>query len=249
MGRADRHGDLVETPSGETWMVYLCGRTLPGSHRCVLGRVTAIQPMHWSEDGWVRTIDRGALPVAAIAGLGPEYSGPVDACDDFDQTTLPDAFQRLRTPYPEHLFSLTERPDHLLLFGHETIGSQFTQTLVARRQQAFRCTVESVTVPVGGGSIALRVEVDHDTLRFADRMLDAADWCRFPGTFDAGLLSDEATLPGLPNFTAAFVGMACQDLAGTGMPAAFDHFRYVEHPGESTDAPGRTNPTDRQTRI
>ena len=34
--------------------------------------------------------------------------------------------------------------------------------------------------------------------------------------------------PGLPNFTGAFVGMACQDLAGAALPADFDYFEYVE---------------------
>ena len=46
--------------------------------------------------------------------------------------------------------------------------------------------------------------------------------------FDASILSDEATAPGLPNFTGAFVGMACQDLAGTARPADFDYFEYRE---------------------
>ena len=32
----------------------------------------------------------------------------------------------------------------------------------------------------------------------------------------------------MPNFTGAFVGMACQDLAGTAQPADFDWFEYRE---------------------
>ncbi len=51
------------------------------------------------------------------------------------------------------------------------------------------------------------------------------DWTWLPQTFDASILSDEATAPGLPNFTGAFVGMACQDLAGTASPADFDLLR------------------------
>jgi xylan 1,4-beta-xylosidase len=39
-------------------------------------------------------------------------------------------------------------------------------------------------------------------------------------------ISDEASAPGQPNFTGAFVGMACQDLAGTLRPADFDFFEY-----------------------
>ena len=33
---------------------------------------------------------------------------------------------------------------------------------------------------------------------------------------------------GTANFTGAFVGMACQDMAGTGMPSDFDYFEYQE---------------------
>jgi xylan 1,4-beta-xylosidase len=35
-------------------------------------------------------------------------------------------------------------------------------------------------------------------------------------------------MPGSPNFTGAFVGMACQDMAGTAAPADFDWFSYRE---------------------
>lgn len=34
----------------------------------------------------------------------------------------------------------------------------------------------------------------------------------------------------LANFTGAFVGMACQDLAGTARSADFDFFEYSERP-------------------
>jgi xylan 1,4-beta-xylosidase len=53
----------------------------------------------------------------------------------FDETALPLAFQWLRTPYPERIFSLTARPGHLRLFARESIGSWFEQALVARRQE------------------------------------------------------------------------------------------------------------------
>src|SRR6185503_1468242 len=63
------HADLVETPEGETWMVYLCGRPLTNRGRCVLGRETAIQKMRWDEDGWLYTSDGKGLPtVEAEAG-------------------------------------------------------------------------------------------------------------------------------------------------------------------------------------
>jgi xylan 1,4-beta-xylosidase len=192
-------------------------------------------------------------------------------------------FQWLRSPWPDELFSLTERPGHLRLFGRESIGSLFRQALVARRQQShcfsaitkvefepehfqqmaglvcyynsskfhyfyishdqtlgkhvrvMSCLPDQVqtdafTSPIaiaGGEAVELRVEVDYERLHFAYR-LDGHDWCWLAEQFDASILSDEASAPGNPNFTGAFVGMCCQDLAGTCQPADFDYFDYRE---------------------
>ena len=43
-------------------MVYLCGRPLRNRGRCTLGRETAIQPMVWGDDGWLRTTDGEGIP-------------------------------------------------------------------------------------------------------------------------------------------------------------------------------------------
>ena len=58
------HADLVETQTGETYMVYLCGRPLGNRGRCTLGRETAIQTMAWGADGWLRTTGRRRPPDA-----------------------------------------------------------------------------------------------------------------------------------------------------------------------------------------
>ena len=279
------HADLVETKSGDTYMVYLCGRPLGNRGRCTLGRETAIQPMTWGADGWLRTTDGEGLPtidVPAPADLSPHPHPLPSVREDFDAETLPIAFQWLRTPYPDDLFSVRARPGYLRLYGRETIGSLFRQSLVARRQQAHcysaitrmefepehfqqsaglvcyynsakfhylyvsrddagthlrvmsalpdQVSADAFTTPIaiaGGGPIELRVEVDYERLRFAYR-LGSGEWQWLPQLFDASILSDEATAPGLPNFTGAFVGIACQDLAGTGRPADFDWFEYRE---------------------
>jgi xylan 1,4-beta-xylosidase len=279
------HADLVETQSGETCMVYLCGRPLGNRGRCTLGRETAIQPMTWGADGWLRTADGRGLPAIEVpvpAGLQPQPQPLPPSREDFDAETLPIAFQWLRTPYPDELFSLGARSGHLRLYGRETIGSLFRQALVARRQQAHcfgaatrmefdpehfqqmaglvcyynsskfhyfyvsrdeagshlrvmsalpdQVAADAFTVPIpipDGVPIDLRVEVDYERLRFAYRV-GTGDWQWLPQLFDASILSDEASAPGLPNFTGAFVGMACQDLAGTARPADFDWFEYRE---------------------
>jgi xylan 1,4-beta-xylosidase len=281
------HADLVETQNGETYMVYLCGRPLRNRGRCTLGRETAIQRMVWGENGWLRTLDGQGIPAietpAPSLPLHPVPAAPVR--ENFDGPDLPIDFQWLRTPYPEELFSLTARPGYLRLFGRETIGSLFRQSLVARRQQSHCFSASTVvefepehfqqlaglvcyynstkfhyfhishdesvgkhlrvmtstpdstlgdafTAPIpipAGKSVHLRVEVDFERMHFAYRVDGAdKDWEWLPQQFDASILSDEATVPGFPNFTGAFVGVACQDVAGTLKPADFDFFEYRE---------------------
>lgn len=284
------HGDFVDTQSGETYAVYLCGRPLPNRGRCVLGRETAIQKMVWGQDDWLRTLDGSGLPTlespAPALPAAPFPAAPVR--EDFDCGQLPIDFQWLRSPYPAELFSLSERPGFLRLFGRETIGSLFRQSLVARRQQSqcysastamefeprhfqqlaglvcyynsskfhylhvthddengrhvrvMSCTPDSpqadsftAPIPVPAGRIELRVEVDYERLKFAFRV-DGADWKWLPEVFDASILSDEATTPGAPNFTGAFVGVACQDMSGSARPADFDWFEYRERDYRAT---------------
>ncbi len=140
------HADLVETPAGETYMVHLCGRPLANRGRCVLGRETAIQKMRWCEDGWLRTEHGDSSPQVETPGpaLKELAWSAAKVRDDFDEPDLSIDFQWLRSPWPEELFSLTARPGWLRLFGRETIGSLFRQSLVARRQQFFCCSVSTM---------------------------------------------------------------------------------------------------------
>jgi xylan 1,4-beta-xylosidase len=48
-----------------------------------------------------------------------------------------------------------------------------------------------------------------------------------PELLDAIIRSDQASPPGR-QFSGAFVGMACQDMAGTGLHGDFDWFDCVE---------------------
>jgi xylan 1,4-beta-xylosidase len=279
------HADLVETKSGETYMVYLCGRPLRNRGCCTLGRETAIQPMGWGADGWLRTTDGQGIPLSEAAGpkLPAQVFPTAPVRENFDGPKLPIDFQWLRSPWPDELFSLTARPGHLRLFGRETIGSLFRQALVARRQQAHcysaatvldfepehfqqmaglvcyyggtkfhylylshdetlgkhlrvmsalpdHMSADAFTPPIAipaGSPVQMRVEVDDERLHFGYR-LGEGTWNWLPQQFDASILSDEASVPGNPNFTGAFVGMACQDLAGTARPADFDWFEYHE---------------------
>ena len=279
------HGDLVETPAGETFLVHLCGRPLTTRGRCTLGRETAIQRMHWTESGWLRTAHGDDLPRLEIDGpdLPAHPFPPAPVRTNFDSPTLPLDFQWLRSPWPEELFSLTERPGQLRLWGREAVGSWFCQALVARRLQAQTCVVATrvsfepehfqqsaglicyynrskfhflhlcsderigkylgvmscypeprtelepaVMIPLPAGkAVELRAKIAEANLRFAYRV-EGGPWQELEQVFDASILSDEAALPGTPNFTGAFVGMACHDVAGTRLPADFEYFDYEE---------------------
>jgi xylan 1,4-beta-xylosidase len=87
---------------------------------------------------------------------------------------------------------------------------------------------EAVKIPAGK-RVELRVEVDFERLCFGYRVEGVhAEWQWVPQLFDASILSDEAAVPGTPNFTGAFVGVACQGLAGIARAADFDWFDYEE---------------------
>ncbi|SHK20900.1 glycoside hydrolase family 43 protein [Halomonas caseinilytica] len=138
------HADLVETASGETWMVHLCGRPLPGTRRSPLGRETAIQKVEWGEDGWLRLAHGGNAPAIEVPMAGVEQRSPaVEEVHDFASEALPAVFQWLRSPRTERLFSLSARPGYLRLFGRESVGSWFEQALVARRQDSLHCSAET----------------------------------------------------------------------------------------------------------
>jgi len=247
-----------------------------------LGRETAIQKMAWSEDGWLRTQDGQGVPQVTVAAPNlPAHPFPAPRTrEDFDAPELPIDFQWLRTPHPQRIWSLTERTGFLRLFGRETLGSQFEQAMVARRQQDFCFTActrmefnpehfqqaaglilyynatkfhylylseddtigrhlrvmscltdvgDSFSAPTalarGTSNIELRVDVDFERLILSYRTAGEA-WRTLPQVFDASIVSDEAGPPTLPNFTGAFVGVCCQDGAGTARPADFDYFEY-----------------------
>lgn len=140
------HGDFVETPEGETYLVHLTGRPIPGLNRCPLGRETAIQKAQWDADGWLRLCGKPLEPQMSVPAPDvPAYCFPEEPVrHDFDAEALPLAFQWLRTPFPDRIFTLAARPGHLRLIGRESIGSWFEQSLVARRQTAMSYRAETV---------------------------------------------------------------------------------------------------------
>ena len=135
------HGSLVETESGDWFLAHLCSRPLPGRGRSVMGRETALQAVRWTDDGWPRLAHGDNQPrVTVETGLKPHgmRRSPLAERLSFDRDRLPLHYQTLRFRPPSSMVTLTERPGWLRLKGRESLGNPFEQSLVARRQQAFR---------------------------------------------------------------------------------------------------------------
>jgi xylan 1,4-beta-xylosidase len=118
---------------------------------------------------------------------------------------------------------------HYLYLSHdETVGKHLRVMSCAPDSPQADAFTPPIELPTGR-PVHLRVEVDYERMHFGYRVEGAdQDWHWLPQQFDASILSDECTAPGQPNFTGAFVGMACQDLSGTAKPADFDFFEYQE---------------------
>lgn len=74
-------------------------------------------------------------------------------------------------------------------------------------------------------SVYLKLTIHQDRIRFFYSP-DGERWTAAGWEYDASILSDEQAIP--CGFTGNFVGMACQDIAGTRRHADFDWFDYRE---------------------
>jgi xylan 1,4-beta-xylosidase len=118
---------------------------------------------------------------------------------------------------------------HYLYLSHdETVGKHLRVMSCAPDSMQADSFTPPIAIPVGK-PVHLRVEVDLERMHFAYRIEGVnSDWQWLPQQFDASVLSDECLAPGQAHFTGAFVGLACQDMAGTGRHADFDFFEYQE---------------------
>ncbi len=135
------HGSLVETQGGEWYLAFLVGRPLTPHGRCILGRETALERVHWS-DGWP-VLAHGGYPRVEVPAPDLEGKKPVKQPERvrFDRDTLDINFQSLRTPVSESWCSLLARRDALRLVGQASLASLHNQSLVARRVQHYNVDV------------------------------------------------------------------------------------------------------------
>lgn len=135
------HGDLVTTPDGDWYAVFLVGRPLSLLGRCTLGRETAIEQVEWRTDDWIYlkegvTTPRLAVP-APKSATPPIQNNQTVHRYSFGKAGISIDFQALRVPIESTWANLTEKAGYLRLFGRESLNSFHRQSLLARRIQAF----------------------------------------------------------------------------------------------------------------
>jgi alpha-N-arabinofuranosidase len=127
----------VETEGGDWFAVFL-GVRPNGYPPCYhLGRETFLAPVTWAADGFPVIGDEGRIAPEMEAKISPEPFPPPRQRDDFRSGMLAPHWNHLRNPDPTH-YSLTEKPDHLRLWGSATnLEEVASPTWVGRRQCHF----------------------------------------------------------------------------------------------------------------
>jgi xylan 1,4-beta-xylosidase len=124
----------------------------------------------------------------------------------------------------------TSNHAYLHVTAHPETGARLLR-LAVNRDGALTEPVPPVAI--APGAIELRVEFAHAHYQFAYCSKGGA-WLNYGPALDTAMLSDEAATHiegGFARsfgFTGNFIGIACQDLAGTRHVADFDYFSYAQ---------------------
>lgn len=159
--QATGHGDLVETPDGDWWMVFLGVRPDMGHPRAYhLGRETFIAPVVW-EAGWPVVGERGRISSETRC---PDCEDPCAMDkpwkDDFKESELKPEWNFIRNPQSSNY---RIESDALMLVGSEvTLDDPLASpTWIGRRQQHHNCRMEIDLQLDGVGEAGLTAYMDH----------------------------------------------------------------------------------------
>nr|WP_238319443.1 glycoside hydrolase family 43 protein [Xanthomonas maliensis] len=168
------HVDLVDTPDGQWWAVFLASRPYAGD-RYNTGRETFLLPVQW-RDGWPSILPAGQpIPYIAKAPAGMKagatqapLSGNFVWHDDFDQATLQREWLTVRVP-KQDVADLRTRAGWLTLHaGSQGLDGPGTPALLARRQQHTRFTASTaLAVPARAGISAGLAAFQNSTAWYA----------------------------------------------------------------------------------
>ncbi len=112
------HADLVQTPEGDWWGVFLAVRPLRDNKEN-LGRETFILPVKWTDDGWPYFLEEKETVPLVLNRPGVERQekvtfGNYSFSEEFNDTTLGMEWMTLRGPATDY-YSLSNNPGHLTI--------------------------------------------------------------------------------------------------------------------------------------
>jgi xylan 1,4-beta-xylosidase len=138
------HADLVDTPSGEWWMILLAMRPY-GGYYYNLGRETFLAPVTWEEDWPIVSRGTGRVEFTYPLPDLPQHDWPAaPARDEFDQPTLAPQWFFLRTPRDD-FWSLSDRSGWLKLrLRPERLAERVNPSFVGRRQQHIHFSAQTL---------------------------------------------------------------------------------------------------------
>ncbi len=136
------HGKLVQDQNGQWWCYYLCGRPNQG-HYTTVGRESALDPVQWTEDGWL-TINGGRGPsLEQTAPDLPECVFERNLFDDFNEARLNLEWEFVRNP-DNGSWSLTERPGYFRIWTRDgQLNEIRSKNTLLRREQELSYRAET----------------------------------------------------------------------------------------------------------
>ena len=147
------HADLVQTPSGDWWAVFLACRPCDGKFEN-LGRETFLLPVSWTDEGFPLILEQGkVVPMSgtvkgAVRGKNVTF-GNFAYTDDFSEKTLPLDWMSLRSPV-DSICTTSAVPGYLSMKCVETTTAQkAVPSFLCRRIQhhKFECSSRLVFNP------------------------------------------------------------------------------------------------------
>lgn len=149
------HGQLVQTPAGDWYMVYLCARPRDGFSP--LGRETALDPVQWTADGWpIVNGRRGPSALQKKPDLPDFHASP----GSFDPNAANTVWVSQRGPADAEWEN-----GILTLHGHpEGLDSIDSRAGLFTRQTELRCSWQqrmSVELPLRGQSAGITAYYDE----------------------------------------------------------------------------------------
>lgn len=154
------HADLVQTPRGDWWAVFLGCRPFKEQFEN-LGRETFMLPISWNSGGWPVITEKGekVRTVVSVPGAkrgGKPTFGNFTLTDSFSAPTLGLEWMTLRGP-ATGLYSLTSHPGSLALrCADASAAEKAVPAYIGRRIQhsEFDCTVTMTFSPADGSKEA-----------------------------------------------------------------------------------------------